>query len=115
VTLLGLINTLTAVVAYSWYITRQVAVAERERGLMSNLRQLGLRQRRLRQRLVQRRVAVTSLIASERIACCLTAAAPVDGRAANELSSNQGVRPSQVSRSPLDRRTHSFRAQKEPL
>jgi len=53
VTLLGLINTLTAVVAYSWYITRQVAVAERERGLMSNLRQLGLRQRRLRQRLVQ--------------------------------------------------------------
>jgi hypothetical protein len=63
----------------------------------------------------RRRVAVTSLIASERIASCLTAAAPVDGRAANERSSNQGVRPSQVSRSPLDRRTHSFRAQKEPL
>jgi hypothetical protein len=36
VTLLGLIDTLTAVVAYSWYIRRQVAVAEGERGLMSD-------------------------------------------------------------------------------
>jgi hypothetical protein len=48
VTLLGLINTLTAVVAYSWYITQQVAVAEGERGLMSNLRQLGLETDRMR-------------------------------------------------------------------